>query len=371
MVRRALARSSAALLACLTIASVRGSFQDVPSKNSNNPILPPMITSPQPGAEICPDTIVTSCGIDQPGLPRTFALDQEFLDIPEDQINEFPLFALSEGQHSLEVIVFQPDPSFTSKESVVLFQHWVIFNVNQSACDRADESQKIDEDSAHDRHRFARIQMQLFLASITQLPRDQIEVPPGMLTDIIGVIHPIYVSLLPKDAREEARTTTILGFNVNAGPSEDLFEVSSVVAALWRTASRERREDFLFVDLGAAWGRQAPRVALLGQRMGVHVRTLALEAEPTHFEMSDEVYRLNGLVPNGQEHRLVFGAVGWKDGHADFLVGDAYKWWGQALSFNALNPNVESVPMFTLKTLLAHEPLADLIHFDVQGAVRR
>ena len=56
---------------------------------------------------------------------------------------------------------------------------------------------------------------------------------------------------------------------------------------------------------------------------------VGVEAEPTHFEWMNEHFADNGL--DARRHRLIQAAVAANDGVANFAIGHAEAWYGQAI----------------------------------------
>ena len=79
-------------------------------------------------------------------------------------------------------------------------------------------------------------------------------------------------------------------------PSPELIDLECFEWADIMDAVSSAREQFIFFELGAGYGRWAVRAARLLERVNPLPLTLvAVEAEPTHFEWLREHFRDNGI----------------------------------------------------------------------------
>ena len=178
--------------------------------------------------------------------------------------------------------------------------------------------------------------------------------------------------------------------NENSSPppfDEEYFEwvdlLESVTAA---------QGDFRMMELGAGYGRWLVRAAFACRLFGnLPCKLIGVEAEPTHFEWISQHFTDNDLDP--ADHVLLKGAVSTKDGAAQFLVGNAERWYGQRIahvedlwqgvkqplklimsrsrkdeSAPPLRYRFERVRTFGLTTLLTSFQRVDLVDLDVQGS---
>lgn len=150
--------------------------------------------------------------------------------------------------------------------------------------------------------------------------------------------------------------------------NETLFEWHSLACAI-----RDARDRFVFVELGAGYGRWSVAAALACRRRGLPCDVIAVEAEPTHCKMMIEHFGDNGL--DWREHTLIEAAVAPEAGDVHFTIGAADTWFGQAIlptpdyGFGAIEGvSVKSVPAVTVADILATIPQVDLIDMDIQGA---
>jgi FkbM family methyltransferase len=139
----------------------------------------------------------------------------------------------------------------------------------------------------------------------------------------------------------------------------------------------ERR--FTMVELGAGCGHWTVHAAaaLRRYRPGVRYRLVAVEAEPSHFRDMTRHLRDNGVRrwSRAGSCRAIRAAVSGRTvGREPFYVGNARRWYGQALvrpeneGAVATTP-VELVPTIRLSTLLRRlGPVVDLVDMDIQGA---
>ncbi len=143
---------------------------------------------------------------------------------------------------------------------------------------------------------------------------------------------------------------------------------------------------FLVVEIGAAWGVWTARATAIARRVGVPVRTIAVEPMPGLIEFARQHYTTNGL--RGDCHRIVPHAVGGAKGPAWFrfeapnhpggrVVPD--EWVARQVSaivpdlpdWSALPARdgsfVARTPSFPLAEVIAHEPAVNFAHFRVNG----
>ena len=122
-----------------------------------------------------------------------------------------------------------------------------------------------------------------------------------------------------------------IGSMIDADGYPILSETFEWIALL--SAINDARDRFTMIELGAGVGRWSAAAACVARkfRPDLKVRLIAIEAEPTHFKWMCRNFSDNGVDQN--QHRLVFGAVGSKDGAARFVSGEARAWYGQALEF--------------------------------------
>ena len=131
------------------------------------------------------------------------------------------------------------------------------------------------------------------------------------------------------------------------------------------------RDRFVFVELGAGYGRWVVRAAKLLERLNpMPYALVAVEAEPTHFGWMREHLFDNGIDP--AEHHLVPGPVAATRGPVRFLVGNAATCYGQeivrARRVRHDGLQVETMPAIPLEEILEPYSKVDLIDLDVQGA---
>lgn len=144
--------------------------------------------------------------------------------------------------------------------------------------------------------------------------------------------------------------------------NESAFEINVLLSVLQQLPV----PDIVFVEAGAGWGGQSLTVvsAVGNQVVDMKVKnvlTLAIEAEPGHYQFLCETFLMNGIVG-----LPIFGAVsdslGWPTFYAVKPPADNY---GQSLRAGG---NI-NVPCFTVEYLYDTFKLdvIDLIHMDVQG----
>ena len=166
--------------------------------------------------------------------------------------------------------------------------------------------------------------------------------------------------------------------SVPHGLAEDTLEMSSLAGAMARFARGNTSRPFVMVELGAGTGRWSLHAIKLGEFLGVPVRAIAVEAEPTHFRMMLDAFRVAGVDP--AHHRLLFAATGARDGSSHFFTGAATEWFGQRLcdSWDSLpHPSnwggteraaIQPTEVMSLETILDGEGEVDLVDLDIQGS---
>lgn len=149
-----------------------------------------------------------------------------------------------------------------------------------------------------------------------------------------------------------------------------------------RVRRGRKLRQFVMVELGAGCRRWSLETIFLAKRLWIKVRSIAVEAEPSHCEyLKDAFWELD--VPD-EQLLLVEAAISEEDGEGYFLVGNNREWWGQALTFDDSKEEIrywndasdaddlpiheERVPVLSVRTLIEDEPIIDLINFDIQGA---
>ncbi len=147
-------------------------------------------------------------------------------------------------------------------------------------------------------------------------------------------------------------------------------------------------------EFGAGFGKWGLESIHLGRRMGVYVRAILVETDPTHVAYIRDAIQAAG-VPLAVQ--VLDAAIGGRDGVVEMVVGNAEAWCGQNLVSvrQLLSPEsvvVESaadskahqhtqqhthtprdpgsvylrtVTVVSLQTLLAGEEVVDLLHFIV------
>ena len=216
------------------------------------------------------------------------------------------------------------------------------------------------------------------LAILLAMPNRTISAPEGFRCEFTGLCFRNY---FVEDWSMESEEKTLVEHLavVPNKMSEETLEMASLVAALVRYIDEKtKNRTFVMTELGAGYGRWALNAIKLGESLGVTVRAVAVEAEPTHFQMLQHAFLSAGV--DTALHRLVFGAVGGHDGSAFFFNGAASQWWGQRLCESWVPPpppeewggggiaETAETDVFSLATILQDEGEVDLVDMDIQGA---
>ena len=154
---------------------------------------------------------------------------------------------------------------------------------------------------------------------------------------------------------------------------------------------QQARDRYVICELGAGWGKWCVRaVCALRQLNPLPFNCIAVEAEPTHYRWMRVHFADNGIDPD--MHDLRWSAVAPTGGVVPFAIGDAQRWYGQAIS-EAAPPPLDArasrrlkargllgrppthrdaretiwVPAVTLWDVVGGEERIDLLDLDVQG----
>lgn len=178
--------------------------------------------------------------------------------------------------------------------------------------------------------------------------------------------------------------------------NEEYFEWIDLLESVDAAAER-----FVFIELGAGYGRWSTRAFLAARQLGLRdVKIIAVEAEPHYARVIPKVFSDNGMPE--ESYRVVHGAIAPKDDGRVFIVQHPteheqhvpFKWYGQMLQpptwrpapnempGDALYDGYEvvpvdegwggiKVPIVTLEQVLRDEDHVDLIDMDIQGEERR
>ena len=182
--------------------------------------------------------------------------------------------------------------------------------------------------------------------------------------------------------------------NIRAGvegyPLPGNFHATTLEWAGSLRAVLEAHEPFVVAELGAGWAPWLVSVAAAARQRGIHRTVLiGIEGSKPHCDYAHTHFRDNGLDPD--QHQLVHGVVGVKDGFALFpVLSNPDQDYGAAAVFKPHSPSpwarlkaaikkvlgrpvaplvapTERVRCYSLPTLLAGQPRVDLLHVDIQG----
>lgn len=162
------------------------------------------------------------------------------------------------------------------------------------------------------------------------------------------------------------------------GSSERNFEIDCFLSIL----AEIKKPSVFMIELGAGWGDWC--LALDGVLKHKLIQTpitsyhcLAVEAEPKHFEWTEEHLRVHNI-----DSTTLHGAVSSRNGYCRFnTMTSPSRHYGQELSFrdfhskqtilgliNLVRGKAITVPTYTLDTLICAFGQADIVQMDVQGA---
>lgn len=210
--------------------------------------------------------------------------------------------------------------------------------------------------------------------------------------------HPAILQFPPASAQDAdfasdftgARFRRSLGYTPGASfpkVNEEYFEWISLLESV--LAARDR---YVFVELGAGYGRWSARAACAARRRGIGIHVVAVEAEPVHFRWLRQTLCDNGL--GAEEKTEIQAAVADQSGMVQFYVRpdssspdglNAETWYGQAVAKPDTIESDEgeyegwpmtghisgagsiSVPAVSLAEILEPFAQVDLVDMDIQG----
>ena len=199
---------------------------------------------------------------------------------------------------------------------------------------------------------------------ILQVPRSPHVVPGGSVTDQV--------------TRSHYRHTFVSGFADAYVPPTEPYTIEPSLPAFddeyfdWVAlveSVHEARDRFVFMELGAGYGRWLVRaLKLASDWRHIPAFAIAAEAEPEHFAFIQQHMRDNGIDPAA--HYLANVAVDGKPGTVQFAVGSASGWYGQSIARHDPEVQTREMPAVTIEMLIEQAGVdrIDLLHMDVQRA---
>ena len=167
--------------------------------------------------------------------------------------------------------------------------------------------------------------------------------------------------------------------------SEDFYDWLDLLESV-----ADGKDPYVFVELGAGFGRWAVHAAHLCRAVGRPLgRLTACEAEPTHYRWMLTHFRDNDVDP--ANHRLIEAAVAGSRGTIPFYAGAASSWYGQSIAQNVIDfgvkprtgiagllrrllsrekpqERVDMIPAIVMEDVLKETPKVHFMHIDIQGA---
>lgn len=182
---------------------------------------------------------------------------------------------------------------------------------------------------------------------------------PGFFRDAFGVRTRL--SYLPPPYQHYSGQTS-RDQGVELLPMHDDVELEGMLQA-----GRAAQRTFTVMELGAGWGPWVSMGAKIAKRRGLSYRLIAIEGSKGHFD-----YLCSHMQDNGidlAKCRLIHGVVGKEDGTARFpvLVDPSLDYGASANTASVGTKQFEELDCYALSSLLADEPIVDIIHCDVQG----
>jgi hypothetical protein len=218
------------------------------------------------------------------------------------------------------------------------------------------------------------------------------------LTDYSG-ISGTDVELLLRYARSSEPEPTFfkdfLGSRTAIGYVHTTADMSGVVERLpipssihseaieWVGAIRavdQAADKFIAIELGAGWGPWLVSSAVAARDKGIEdIRLIAVEANFGKVEFMKQHFRDNGFDPD--DHRILHGIVGPRDGFAYFPEINSHTDWGgeavfvdspQGVELNLFSPRWRNVKYnkltsYSMERIVGNMTI-DFCHFDIQGS---
>ena len=200
----------------------------------------------------------------------------------------------------------------------------------------------------------------------------------GAFTDFLGRITDC--RFLPSISHLEGKASSSLPV-----PGDGFYADTIEYIGLLRAYESLTRPQFVAAEFGAGWGPWIAAAGVIGRRRGVpRIDLVGVEASPGKIELMKKHLLDNGLRPdvnlsetqlNGVHARCIRGAVWTFDGEVRFPKVVAEQEYGGAVAQSQSNVDYrgiqlehESVPSYTVETLLGSYEVIDFIHIDIQGA---
>jgi FkbM family methyltransferase len=196
----------------------------------------------------------------------------------------------------------------------------------------------------------------------------------GYVTNFLGCVNNITVSSGLKIWDGTVEDYPFLG-NFHGSTMEWVGTLKAVL---------EANNAFRMLELGAGWGPWCVIAYIAAVQRGISdIQVVGVEGDAGHIKYMEENFTTNGLRPDS--YSIIPGVVGSADGEAIFpRAKDPSEVYGGVPAFCACGNDqhpfnffmkhcsewvdqVESVPAFSLETLMAGLPIVDLVHCDIQG----
>ncbi len=181
---------------------------------------------------------------------------------------------------------------------------------------------------------------------------------PGFVKDFVGTRMRI-------EHADFTRGLSGVAFTKPPVPGDYRAEAVEWIGAL--KAVEAAADRFVVAELGAGWGPWIVSTGHVARKLGKEVKLYGLEADPGKAENMRIHMQDNGFDPS--QHSISHAIAGPIDGPAYFPVIDsADNWGGEAVFGEKPEGDYRELQSVRLSSLLAHEPIVDLVHIDIQGA---
>ena len=196
-------------------------------------------------------------------------------------------------------------------------------------------------------------------------PKWQGTLPSGFMTNWSGAL--VRSSFYPAQLTEHLPKSSFAGPHSPIA-DEEIFEWIDVLEAIDQASG-----SFSMMEVGAGFGRWAVSAAVMLRRWRpMACKLIAIEAEPTHFQMLGDHLRDNGFIT--EDHLLIEAAVNATGLPVQFVTGHAETWYGQAIVEGDFKdpafPDARTIelPAIKLSSVLSDFHFIDLCDMDIQGA---
>jgi len=192
----------------------------------------------------------------------------------------------------------------------------------------------------------------------------------GYYTDFFGIKTPIRV------VSSLAHRSGVV--NTDIPVPDDSVHANTVEYCCLFDAIEQSKDTFTMFELGAGWGPWMTCAAVACKKRGFsEINIIGVEGEANKIALIKEMLSVNGLRNDDDElsqhfgnvySEIIHGVVTETDGTVEFPVVEIEHYGASLLDVAAVrNHSRESVPGYSIETLIKDYPNVDFIHLDLQG----